>query len=333
MFLKKKNISGKKYLTKQGCIAIKDGIKTYDDNQLHIKKPLWLKKRQNIFNIKNYFNVKQITTKNNLSTVCEEAKCPNIHECWSNKTATIMLLGKVCTRACKFCSVDTGNPKGWIDHNEPINTAKSIKLMNLKYVVLTSVNRDDLKDHGSNHYVNTINSIKNICPDTNIEVLSPDFQGNIDHLDKLLKTNIDVFAQNIETVKRLTHDVRDTRSGYLQTLNILKYVKYHYPKIFTKTSLMLGLGEEKEEILQTIHDLRKKSLVDILTLGQYMQPTINHLKIKRFITKKEFNEYREFALKEGFLSVLSGPFIRSSYRADKLFKEVKLKIDSTHNIK
>ncbi|WP_119343851.1 lipoyl synthase [Facilibium subflavum] len=314
--------SGQKYQTKQGVHAVKDGIRNKKQNAIKVKKPDWLKVAKQTSN-SEYLKVKSITQKHRLSTVCEEAKCPNINECWSHGTATIMLMGSVCTRACKFCSVDTGNPRGWLDVDEPKNTAKSVQLMNLDYVVLTSVDRDDLEDGGAGHYAQTINEIKSLSPGIKVEALTPDFQGRYDSIDKLLSTKVDVFAQNVETVERLTHPVRDPRAGYWQTIDVLAYVKKTKPSILTKTSLMLGLGETQEEVLQTMDDLRDAN-VDILTLGQYMQPTKHHLAIDRFVTPKEFAFYREKGLEKGFLEVASGPMVRSSYRADRVFKRNNL---------
>ena len=314
--------SGKKYQTDQGFHAVKDGIKNSKVNAISKQKPHWLKvPKQNESDA--FLRVKKITKSHALSTVCEEAKCPNINECWSHGTATIMLMGSVCTRACKFCSVDTGNPNGWLDHNEPENAAKSVELMNLDYVVLTSVDRDDLKDGGASHYAKTIDEIKRRMPSVKVEALTPDFQGEKDNVNLLLATSLDVFAQNIETVERLTHPVRDPRAGYWQTIDVLRYVKETKPQVLTKTSLMLGLGETKQEVLRTMDDL-KDAKVDILTLGQYMQPTKHHLTIDRFVTPKEFEEYRQIGLSKGFLEVASGPMVRSSYRADRVFKQNNL---------
>lgn len=314
--------SGQKYQTNQGVYAVKDGIRDKKSNPIRVKKPAWLK-AQAQSEQREYLKVKEITEQNSLATVCQEAKCPNINECWSHGTATIMLMGSVCTRACKFCSVDTGNPKGVLDHNEPKNVAKSVRLMNLDYVVLTSVDRDDLKDGGAGHYAKAINEIKKISTHIKVEALTPDFQGKTIDIDKLLATDFDVFAQNVETVERLTQKVRDPRAGYWQTIQLLKYVKHTKPKILTKTSIMLGLGETTEEVLKTMEDLRAAD-VDILTLGQYMQPTKHHLPIVRFIPPSEFRTYREIGLKQGFLEVASGPMVRSSYRADRVFKRNNL---------
>lgn len=313
--------SGRKYKTSQGTIAIKDGVKSSESREERLPKPQWLR----IVNQTNaaYQDVKKQVVKHRLSTVCEEAKCPNIAECWSHGTATIMLMGAVCTRACRFCAVDTGNPHGWLDKDEPLNTAETVALMNLDYVVLTSVNRDDLIDGGAKHYADSIRAIKARCPQTKVEALTPDFQGVEKDIATLLNSGLDVFAQNVETVERLTYPVRDNRAGYWQTLNVLAFAKRYQPKVLTKSSLMLGLGESDEEVLQAMDDLRA-SQVDILTLGQYLQPTKNHLPVKRYVTPEKFLEFREIGLKKGFFEVASGPLVRSSYRADKVFKRDNL---------
>lgn len=316
--------SGQKYVTEQGFSAIKDGMKAHDVQTTHIKKPEWLRIR--LSSSPKYAQVKQRVHDLKLSTVCEEAKCPNISECWSHGTATIMLMGSVCTRACRFCSVDTGNPGGWVDKEEPAKTAKTVQEMGLGYVVLTSVDRDDLPDGGALHYATTIQSIKQLCPDTKVEALTSDFQGDITAVQTVLDSGADVFAQNVETVKRLTHPVRDPRASYEQTLSVLEYAKKARPDIVTKTSLMLGLGETEEELLQTMDDLRAIH-VDVLTLGQYLQPTRNHYPVARFVTPEEFKQYRQWGLEKGFLEVASGPMVRSSYRADKIFARNNLSLD------
>lgn len=313
--------SGLKYKTATGVVAIKDGIKSKSTSLERLAKPKWLRIVNQI--TPTYNKVKQEVVKHKLSTVCEEAKCPNIAECWSHGTATIMLMGSVCTRACQFCSVDTGNPQGWLDENEPINTANTVSLMNLDYVVLTSVDRDDLADGGASHYAASIRAIKERCPKTKVEALTPDFQGREKDIITLLDSGVDVFAQNVETVERLTYPVRDNRASYWQTLNVLAFAKRYRPDIFTKTSLMLGLGETDEEIIQTMDDLRANQ-VDILTLGQYLQPTKNHLPVMRYVNPEKFLEFREIGLQKGFYEVASGPLVRSSYRADKIFKRNNL---------
>jgi lipoic acid synthetase len=313
--------SGMKYTTPQGVTAIKDGVKTSSESHERLPKPKWLRIVNQVSPA--YNQVKEQVQKHRLSTVCEEAKCPNIAECWSHGTATIMLMGSVCTRACRFCAVDTGNPHGWLDAEEPENTARTVALMNLDYVVLTSVNRDDLPDGGARHYAKAIKAIKNTSPKTKVEALTPDFQGVEQDVALLLDSGVDVFAQNVETVERLTHPVRDNRAGYWQTLNVLAFAKSYRPDVLTKTSLMLGLGETDEEIVKTMDDLRACN-VDILTLGQYLQPTKNHLAIQRYVTPEAFAELRKIGLEKGFFEVASGPLVRSSYRADRVFKRDNL---------
>jgi lipoic acid synthetase len=231
-----------------------------------------------------------------------------------------MLMGSVCTRACKFCSVDTGNPKGWLDQEEPMKTAEAVKTMGLKYVVLTSVNRDDLEDGGAEHYAKTVQAIKSLNPDTAVEALTPDFKGISSSINTLVNSGIEVFAQNLETVERLTYPVRDPRAGYQQTLDVLLESKQINADVLTKTSLILGLGETDQEIEKAMDDLIAHK-VDILTLGQYLRPTLNHLPVERWVTPDEFNKYREIGLKKGFLEVVSGPMVRSSYRAEQALQK------------
>lgn len=308
--------SGEKFVTPSGIHAIKDGIKTGKSDATRLKKPDFLKMR--VRHSPKYESVKDIVKQHRLATVCEEAKCPNISECWSAGTATIMLMGDVCTRACRFCSVNTGNPKGWLDHEEPENTAKAVELMGLSYVVLTSVNRDDLPDGGAGHYAQTVREVKRLNPNTGVEALTPDFLGLESAIDTLLDSGLDVFAQNVETVQRLTHPVRDPRAGYRQTLDVLEYAARN-SDVITKTSLMLGLGETDDELLECMDDLRKAT-VDVLTLGQYLQPTKNHLPVERFVTPDEFERYRVWGLEKGFKEVVSGVFVRSSYRAERVLE-------------
>lgn len=313
--------SGKKYTTKQGFTAVKDGIKQQKFEAKIGRKPDWL--RIKVQSNPKFDLVAKLVKDNDLPTVCQEAKCPNMAECWSHGTATFMLMGAVCTRACKFCSVDTGNPHGWLDHNEPEKVANSAKMMQLKYVVLTSVDRDDLPDGGALHFAKTIRALKDIDQNLKVEALTGDFQGNTDGVKTIIDSGVDVFAQNVETVERLTHDVRDNRAGYWQTIKLLQFAKQYKPEIITKTSLMLGLGETEDEIIQTMDDLRANN-VDVLTLGQYLQPTRNHYPIQRYVTPEEFKKYRELGLAKGFIEVASGPLVRSSYRADKIFTEDNL---------
>ena len=227
-----------------------------------------------------------------------------------------MLMGDVCTRACKFCAVNTGNPGGWLDPEEPEKTAKAVRLMKLGYVVLTSVNRDDLSDGGAAHYAACVKEVKYVNPETGIEALTPDFLGVERDVYSVVDSGIDVFAQNIETVERLTHLVRDPRAGYAQTVNVLRLAKERNPEVLTKTSLMLGLGESDEEILAAMQDIYD-SRVDILTLGQYLQPTKYHYPIERYVSPEEFLQYRDWGLDKGFREVVSGPLVRSSYRAER----------------
>ena len=314
-----KVVSGQKYTNIHGVIAVKDGIKKSRACEVEaaLPKPPWL--RVKLQSSPKYQQLVSLVNTQQLSTVCEESKCPNMSECWSHGTATLMLMGSVCTRACKFCSVDTGNPRGWLDDAEPQKVAHTVTTMALEYVVLTSVDRDDLADGGAAHYAACIKAIKAAKPEVKVEALTPDFKGMKSAIDILLESDLDVFAQNLETVERLTHPVRDPRAGYQQTLDVLLYVKQQRPKIYTKSSLMLGLGETKEEVLQAMDDLRAHK-VDILTLGQYLQPTKNHFPIARYVSPEEFSELREIGLAKGFYEVAAGPMVRSSYRADRVFK-------------
>ena len=271
-----------KIVNRDGIKAIKNGQKTNKFSKIPAeKKPDWIRVRAS-FDPKYGVVKKQVESKK-LNTVCEEAMCPNISECWSSGTATFMLMGSVCTRACKFCSVDTGNPNGWLDKDEPEKTAAAVSIMDLKYVVLTSVNRDDLPDGGAQHYANTVKAIKERNPSTAVEALTPDFKGLRNSVEILVNSGIEVFAQNLETVERLTHPVRDPRAGYQQTLDVLKKAKELNKNVLTKTSLILGLGEQTDEIEKTMDDLLDHK-VDILTLGQYLRPTLNHLPVHKWVT-------------------------------------------------
>ena len=310
------NLIPTKTIKENGVVAVKNGIKPNSNKLIPIeRKPTWLRVKSQ--NSKQYRELKSIVSEKKLHTVCEEAMCPNIQECWSNGTATFMLLGSVCTRACKFCAVDTGNPKGRLDKDEPIKVANSIAYMDLKYAVLTSVNRDDLSDGGARHFSDTIRAIKEKAPEVIIEAMVPDFLGNTKSIEILLDSNLEVFAQNLETVRRLTRRVRDPRAGYDQTLEVLSFAKLNSPEIITKTSLMFGLGETEEEILVAFADI-KRAGVDVLTLGQYMRPTINHLPVEKWYTPDEFDYFKKLAIEIGFLEVASGPMVRSSYRADRI---------------
>lgn len=315
--------SGEKFRTAQGIVAIKDGQKRRSsaEPQVFEPKPKWL--RVKAPGGSRFEAVKRNVGEHRLSTVCQESHCPNMGECWSNGTATIMLMGSVCTRACRFCAVDTGNPNGWLDKEEPQNTAESVELMALRYIVLTSVDRDDLEDGGAGHYAACVRAIKERTPQVVVEALTPDFNGNLSAIERVVDSGLEVFAQNVETVERLTHEVRDPRAGYEKTLKVLAHAKRHRPDVLTKTSLMLGLGETDEEVIATMDDLRAIG-VDILTLGQYLQPTRNHLPVKRWVSPEEFNRFRDIGLQKGFMEVAAGPLVRSSYRADRVFEKNNL---------
>jgi len=308
--------SGEKYLTPQGFSAIRDGIKQPVNPEALMPgpKPRWL--RAPMPAGAQFDAVRGIVREHRLSTVCEEAHCPNIGECWNAGTATLMLMGSVCTRACRFCAVDTGNPRGWLDPEEPANAARTVALMGLGYVVLTSVNRDDLPDGGAGHLAACVGAIKADNPRTAVEALTPDFQGVTVDVETVVDSGIEVFAQNVETVERLTHPVRDPRAGYRQTLKVLEHAKRYRPSVLTKTSLMLGLGETADELYSTMDDLRAIGC-DLLTLGQYLRPTANHLPVARFVTPEEFLRFREAAISRGFRECVSGPMVRSSYRAER----------------
>jgi len=307
--------SGEKFINDRGITAIKDGIKSSGADGQRLAKPDWLRIR--VRGGATFEKVQGIVHEHRLATVCEEAKCPNMSECWSSGTATIMLMGDVCTRACRFCAVNTGNPRGWLDADEPDHVARSVQLMNLNYVVLTSVNRDDLSDGGAGHYAACVKRVKEVNVNTAVEALTPDFLGVPGDVETVLDSGIEVFAQNVETVRRLTHPVRDPRAGYQQTLDVLAHAKAYRPDVLTKTSLMLGLGETDEEIMECMRDLRTAN-VAILTLGQYLQPTLNHYPIARYVAPEQFEQYRRWGLEKGFLEVVSGVLVRSSYRAEQV---------------
>jgi len=299
--------------------VVKNGIaRTSSEPVPREPKPAWLKVK--LPSGGSYQQVKATVKEHRLATVCEEAMCPNLAECWNAGTATIMLMGSVCTRACRFCAVDTGNPRGRLDPDEPRLAAESVFLMGLKYVVLTSVDRDDLPDGGAAHYARCIRAIKERNPGTAVEALTPDFQGVHEHVRLVLDSGIEVYAQNVETVRRLTHPVRDPRASYEQTLDVLAFAKRARPEVLTKTSLMLGLGERDDEILEALRDLRAIG-VDIVTFGQYLRPTAAHLPVERWVPPADFARYREEGLALGFLEVVSGPLVRSSYRAERALEK------------
>jgi len=278
------------------------------------RKPPWLKVRAPWG--PTYTQVKQLLHGLELHTVCEEARCPNVGECWGAGTATIMILGDVCTRACRFCAVTTGNPRGVVDTEEPARVAEAVARMKLRYVVITSVDRDDLPDGGAGVFAETIRLVHQASPGIIVEVLTPDFRGELEHVRTVVEAHPEVFGQNIETVRRLTHVVRDKRAGYQQTLDVLKAAKEMDPTLYTKSSIMVGLGERPEEVIETMRDLRAHK-VDLLAIGQYLRPTDKrrHYPVAEYIHPDQFAAYREEALRLGFLYCASGPLVRSSYKA------------------
>jgi len=282
------------------------------------KKPAWIKTK--IINSKNYFTTKEIINKKKIFTVCQEASCPNISECWSKKHATFMIMGDICTRACSFCNVRTGKPN-FLDSLEPKKIAEATKELNLKHVVITSVDRDDLEDGGAEHFSKVILETRKLNKDTTIEVLTPDFLRKGDSYKKVVNSNPDVFNHNIETVPGLYRTVRPG-SRYFESVNLLKNVKQINKKIFTKSGIMLGLGENKNEVVQVMDDLLSAN-VDFLTIGQYLQPTTKHYPLRRYVHPDEFKEYQDLALSKGFLIVSSSPLTRSSYHADDDFSKMK----------
>ena len=289
------------------------------------KKPEWI--RSKLIDSKEFFLTKTIVNNNNLVTVCQEANCPNITECWSKRHATFMIMGDTCTRACAFCDVKTGVPKK-LDELEPVKIARSVKKLNLKHVVITSVDRDDLEDGGSNHFYEVITQTRKINPNTTIEVLTPDFLRKGDAYKKVLDGNPDVFNHNIETVPSLYLKVRPG-SRYFLSLELLKNAKKNNKNIFTKSGIMVGLGETRDEILQVMDDL-KSADVDFLTIGQYLQPSVKHYPLDRYYTPKEFDDLGRIAKAKGFLLVSSSPLTRSSYHADEDFAKLQLKRNSNH---
>ena len=289
------------------------------------KKPEWI--RSKLSNSKEFFLTKTIVNKNNLVTVCQEASCPNITECWSKRHATFMIMGDTCTRACAFCDVKTGKPSK-LDELEPIKISQAVKKLDLKHVVITSVDRDDLEDGGSNHFFEVINQTRKTNPNTTIEVLTPDFLRKGDAYKKVLEANPDVFNHNIETVPSLYLKVRPG-SRYFSSLELLKNAKKINKKVFTKSGIMVGLGENKDEILQVMDDL-KSAEVDFLTIGQYLQPSVKHFPLDRYYTPKEFEELGAVAKAKGFLLVSSSPLTRSSYHADEDFAKLQKNRNNFH---
>ncbi len=286
--------------------------------KLHVGKPHWL--RTDIPSGGTFFKIQSDLKAKSLVTVCQEAKCPNIAECWNTNTATFMVLGDTCTRACRFCHIKTGNPEGLLDPNEPDKIAQTCLTMKLRYVVITMVDRDDLPDGGAAHLARVITAVKEQNPGIIVEILAGDFHAKDSSLQTVLKAKPEVFAHNIETVETLTPRVRDARASYRQSLAVLSRVKElaDYP-LWTKSALMLGLGETNEEITTSLKDLREHH-VDFLTIGQYMRPTKKHLAIKRWVEPSEFKTYEDLATSLGFQGIASAPLVRSSYRAREFFE-------------
>jgi lipoyl synthase len=279
------------------------------------RKPEWLKVR--LPHGQGYERVKGIVRSTRLATVCEEARCPNIGECWGGGTATVMLMGEVCTRACRFCHVKVGAPPP-LDPHEPEHLGQAVRELELEYIVVTSVNRDDLPDGGAGHFAQAIRALRQHSPKTRVEVLIPDFKGVTKDLDTVADAGPHVVAHNVETIERLTPGVRDRRATYAQSLRALEHLKQGRPRLYTKSSIMVGLGESDEELLQTCRDLRAVG-VDVLTLGQYLQPSQYHLRVARFVSPEQFEALRRAASAMGFLYVAAGPLVRSSYRAAEFF--------------
>ena len=282
------------------------------------KKPHWI--RTKIIDSQNYFKTKEIINKKKLHTVCQEASCPNISECWSKRHATFMIMGDTCTRACSFCNVKTGKPN-FLDPLEPSKIAQATKELKLKHVVITSVDRDDLEDGGANHFAKVINETRKINNNTTIEVLTPDFLRKGESYKQVVNANPDVFNHNIETVPSLYRSVRPG-SRYFASINLLKSAKEINKKIFTKSGIMLGLGETKDEVIQVMDDLLSAN-VDFLTIGQYLQPTVKHFPLNRYVHPNEFKSFKKIAMSKGFLIVSSSPLTRSSYHADEDFDKMK----------
>jgi lipoic acid synthetase len=294
---------------------IRDGLARDRPEPPDRRKPSWL--RIGLIPAAVSSELKGMLQRTRLHTVCEEAKCPNIGECWDRRTMTIMILGGVCTRVCQFCSVDTGNPKGWLDRDEPANVASAVAELGLRYVVLTSVDRDDIPDGGAAHFGNVVQAIKSADPAIRVETLTPDFRGDMAAVDTVLASGPDVFAHNLETVRRLTPSVRDPRATYDQSLAVLRHAAAASPAL-VKSSLMLGLGETDDEIQAAMDDLVAAGAT-ILTLGQYLRPTRRHLPVDRYVTPEQFEAYGKLGFATGFREVFSGPLVRSSYRAEQVF--------------
>jgi lipoic acid synthetase len=286
-------------------------------------KPEWLKVRAP--GGERYGFIKNRMRELGLATVCEEARCPNIGECWGGGTATIMVMGDTCTRGCRFCAVKTNRNGQPLDPEEPVKVAEMVTQLDLEYIVVTSVDRDDLADQGSSHFAQVVREMKARQPELLVEILIGDFRGDRALVDIVAQSKPDVIAHNIETVERLTPRVRDPRAKYRQSLDVLRFIKESTPDVVSKTSIMLGLGETEEEVVQTLHDLREVGC-EIVTFGQYLQPTPKHLKVEEWVTPEQFAKYQAIADEMGFMYVASGPLVRSSYRAGELF--IKGQIES-----
>jgi lipoyl synthase len=289
------------------------------------RKPKWFKIRPPN---ESFAEIKELVKHFGLNTVCQEAHCPNISECWSSGTATFMVLGDTCTRGCRFCAVKTGDPKGKVNESEPFMLAHCVKEMNklsektgkgkLDYIVITSVDRDDLPDQGSYHFAKCVEELKKQIPGIMVEVLTPDFKGNEECIKRVVSAKPDVFDHNIETIRRLQRNVRDVRANYDQSMEVLATVKKLSPKTFTKSSIMLGLGETEKEVIETMKDLISID-VDILTLGQYLRPSDKHIAVSEYVHPDKFNKLKKIGESLGFKYVAAGPFVRSSYKAGELF--------------
>ena len=290
------------------------GTRLAKSTEHHVKKPPWL--AAPLPTGGSYQFLKTKLKERGIHTVCQEAKCPNIGECWSQRTATMMILGDTCTRACKFCHVKTGNPKGFVDQQEIKGASHMVESMNLRYIVVTSVDRDDLEDFGASHFASVVKRIAQDHPKTKVEVLVPDFNCIEPHMHTLAESSPFVIAQNLETTKSLTHPVRDRRAGYEKTLQALKFYSKHYPHIPRKSSLMVGLGETRGELIQAFGDLLEVG-VSILTIGQYLRPSNRHLRVERYYHPDEFDELKAKALSMGLSFVAAGPRVRSSYKASE----------------
>ena len=283
---------------------------------LKARKPSWLKVRAP--GGERYAWIKDQRQSLELATVCEEARCPNIGECWSGGTATFMVMGSICTRGCRFCAVNTNRRGKPLDPEEPAKLGRTIAAMDLNYIVVTSVDRDDVPDQGAQHFADCVAAVNELSPSTRVEILHPDFSGNLEHVDIVARSGADVLAHNIEVVRRLTPTVRDRRCGYDQSLAVLRRAKTTAPDKFTKSSIMVGLGETEAEVVETMRDLRAHG-VDFLTVGQYLRPTKKHIALEEFVPPEQFERYEEIGLELGFGYVASGPLVRSSYKAGEYF--------------